>query len=108
MGAFGISKGSKATRQHVKRLRYQRMGMTRKQLMPKVFGTRVRAIIQLPIISRERWLRKPYEATYHATVIRFAVEDELGRRWTVKQGRVYNASDGYLVSITGLYSARPL
>lgn len=108
MGAFGISKGGPLyIRKQVKQQRYRRMGMTRKQLLPLVFGVRVRAVTSPPVIVRERWIRDPFKATYHATVIRFMVEDELGRRWTVKQGRIYNASDGYMVSVTGLYGIRP-
>lgn len=107
MGAFGISKGPKHIRQRVTDQRARRLGMTSRQPIPRVFDVPVRRFVSPPTVCRERWLRKRYDATYHATVIRVTVEDEQGRRWTALQGRVFNASDGYLVSITGLYAIKP-
>lgn len=107
MGAFGISKAPKYIRQRVTDQRAHRLGMTRKQPFPRVFGVPVRRFIVSPAVCRERWFRIPHEATYHATVTRLTVEDEHGRRWTALQGHVFNASAGYLVSVTGLYAIKP-
>lgn len=107
MTAFGISRGTRRSRERVDYERETRLGFTRKNPRVHVFGVPVKRILAGPEFRRERWLRIPDEATYHAAVIRLTVEDDNGARWIVLQGRVFNATDGYLVSITGLYSIKP-
>lgn len=106
MPAFGISKGTRYSRERVDYERETRLGFTRKNPRIHACGMPVRRLITTEL-RREHWLRCPYDATYHAAVLRLTFEDEQGKHWTALQGRVFNASDGYLVSITGLYAIKP-
>lgn len=107
MPAFGISHGTRHSRERIDIERETRLGFTRKNPRVHLRGIPVRRMLASPETIRERWWHNPHDAAYHAIIQRLTLEDEQGRQWTALQGRVFNASDGYLVSITGLYSIQP-